>query len=124
VWGPASGITGSKMSAIEWRGRRDAYLLCVHCFVAHAKIMSAHEIGGQGWVDELRVDRGTCNPGLKLLTHGISRWRPGGRRGGHNGARHTGALHVPRTSREAASGATRQQSRLVRLGGAGGDGPV
>jgi hypothetical protein len=56
----------------------DAYLPRVHFFVAHAKIMhsmSAREIGGHGWVDDLRMDRDICNPSLKLLAHGISGWR-------------------------------------------------
>jgi hypothetical protein len=51
--------TGSKMSALlSGMDEGDAYLPHIHFFVAHTKIMysvSAREIGGQGWVDDLHV---------------------------------------------------------------------
>ncbi|KAJ7819256.1 hypothetical protein B0H14DRAFT_2836848, partial [Mycena olivaceomarginata] len=80
TWAGNKGMDSAGAALLSGMDEGDAYLPRVHLFVTHAKIlhsMSTHEIGGQGWVDELRVDRGACNPGLKLLVHGISRWRTG-----------------------------------------------
>ncbi|KAJ7363029.1 hypothetical protein DFH08DRAFT_931033 [Mycena albidolilacea] len=80
TWAGNKGMDSVGAALLSGMDEGDAYLPRVHLFVTHVKIlhsMSTHEIGGQGWVDELRADRSACNPGLKLLAHGISRWRTG-----------------------------------------------
>jgi hypothetical protein len=129
--GPVSGMYWiQNVSAIEWHDRRDACLPRAHVVVAHAKIlhsMSAHEMGGRGWVDGLHLDRSTCNPSLKLLAHGTSRWRTwwaAGRTQRCSAHRHSTRPVCFSGGCVARYSPAVTSSRLVRLGRLGGDGPA